>query len=151
MERGNSVRIAHEKKNPPAAAGGLDENAVAVRASNGGDLATAFLQVVQARFRVRAVIEAERRILARRDRMEAEIPPDERGEHLAIHREAFDVLKASWPPVVRSSFAGLFGVEFDEFEHALQILAEALLEASPAPLEFAGMITPSTFESEVRR
>lgn len=150
MERGNNVRIEHEKKNPPAAAGGLSKSKTG-NAKTGCDLASALLAAIQARFRIRAAIDAERRILARRARGEAEILPDERGEHIAIHREGFDVLKASWPPVVRHGFAGLFGVEFEQFEDALEVLAEALLETSPASLEFSAMITPATFEAEAGR
>jgi hypothetical protein len=139
-----------EKRNPPGVLSGGPQMRVSAGAGDaaGVDLASAFLAVVQARFRVTSVMDAERRILARRARGEAEIPADERGEHIAIFGEGFEVLQATWPPPVRDGFARIFGCSFEAFDQALTVLGETLYETAVDPRPVTGMITPATFEAE---
>jgi hypothetical protein len=117
--------------------------------ATGADFASAFLAVIQARFRVQAVVRAEARILKRREQGETlDLDPADRGEDLAIFREGFEVYRACWPEPVRRYFDELTGETYVAFADALTVLGEALYEGAARPGPVVSMITPEAFRHE---
>lgn len=142
--------IGEEKRNPPGVpSGGLQcVNRAGAGDAPGVDFASALLTVIQARYRVGEVMRAEARIIARRRADQSDIAADERGEHLAVYREGFEVYRGTWPEPVRRHFAALMGESYDAFADALQVLAEALYEGAARPGPMGAMITPEVFGDE---
>jgi len=144
----NSENDPHteEKESPPMRNGGPSQKQRG-GADSADDFASAFCRVLQARYRVKEVIRVAAEIEASKAVRER-LRPDERGENLAVYREAFEVLLGVWAWPVRRHFEQLMGHPLEEFEHAVELLGEELWGSAAAPGPIVSMITPRCFENE---
>ena len=141
-----------EKRNPPGVSTGGSQMRVNAGAGDatGADFASAFLAVIQARFRVNEVVNLSERIHeAHVQGKPSPLTPEGRKNDIPIFCEAFEVYQASWPRTVRLHFKDLTGQHFEDFETSLEALGEALYAGAERPGPVVTMITPATFAEEL--
>lgn len=147
VDSSHTEEPGEEKRNPPGVSTGGSQMRVNAGAGDatGNDFASAFCWVAQARdISIRLISEAERLWKVDGAGCDAECV----WQLMHLYREAWDIYKGAFSTYVRDKFPTVIGVKFADFEDAIEVVGEKLIEAKGVDRLRGYVVSPEVFGDE---